>query len=80
MEKCWLRYLEQLASSKLTHRAHAQMWPAFRNCALMEIVRRHYRMRIITPPQVLWMFSSSSMALSWRGKFLDTLSSCAFRT
>ena len=58
VEKCWLRYLEQLASSKFTQRAHAQMWPAFRNCALMEIVRRHYRMRIITPPQVLRMFSS----------------------
>ena len=42
--------------SKLTHQAQAQMWPAFRNCTLMKIVRRHYRMRIITPPQVLWIF------------------------
>lgn len=29
---------------------HAQMWPAFRHCYVMDILRRHYRMRIITPP------------------------------
>ncbi len=29
----------------------AQMWPAFRHCYLMDMLRRHYRMRIVTPPQ-----------------------------
>ena len=27
------------------------MWPAFRRCYMMDVLRRHYRMRIITPPQ-----------------------------
>ena len=28
---------------------HAQMWPAFRNCFVMDVLRRHYRVRIVTP-------------------------------
>lgn len=42
-----------------------QMWPAFRQCYLMDVLRRHYRMRIITPPQPFMDTSKHHLAVQF---------------